>query len=414
MIIKIPYGQESIPLEILDENVGEVVTPKKVEIGNEKEIIKNALKNPINSHSFEDFLKNAKTLLFIINDATRPTPTAKILKVLYPEIKNKELKFVIACGSHRSPTNEEKKRILGELYDKYKENIFVHEAKKFEEMMYIGKSSRGTEIYINKIIDSIDKLIIINSVEPHYFAGYTGGRKSFVPGISYYETIKENHKNALEIGSRTLSLKENPVHEDMEEIAKIIIKTLGKEVFAINIVLDADHKIYYMACGDIFKTFYECCKKANQIYAVKIKNKADIVVTVAPYPMDIDLYQSQKALENGKLALNDNGIIILVSKCRMGIGNPEFVNLLKSKDSPKKVFDVISKGYKLGWHKAGKIAELAMRANIWAVTDLDDDVLNSIFIKPFHSIQEAVNKAILEKKAKVLFLMNGSITVPRL
>lgn len=415
MIIEIPYGKESVRLNIKEENVAEIVRPKKVKIGNENEIITNALENPVKAPPFQTFLKGVKSLLIIVNDATRPTPTAKILKILYPKIRDLEIKFIVACGSHRPPTEEEKQGIFGELFLEIKDNILIHEAKKFEEMKYIGKSSRGTEIYINKIVESVDKIIVINSVEPHYFAGYTGGRKSFVPGISYYETIKQNHKNALKIKSRTLGLIGNPVHEDMEEITKIIIKNLNKEVFALNVVLDAEHKIYSLASGDIFESFYESTKSADEIFAVKIEKKADIVLTVAPFPMDIDLYQSQKALENGKLALNDNGIIILVSKCRMGIGNPEFVKVLKSKETPEGVFDVISKGYKLGWHKAGKIAEIAIRANIWAVTDLDDASLDSIFIKPFHHIQQAVDAAIKEKEGgKVLFLMNGSITVPRL
>ena len=413
MLIEIPYGQESVQVEIKEDKIAEIVRPKKVKIGDENQVIKQALKNPINSAPFELFLKEADSLLIIVNDATRPTPTAKILKILYPKIKDKNLKFIVACGSHRPPTEEEMQKLFGNLYLEIKENIFIHESKKFEEMKYIGKSSQGTEIYINNIIAYVDKIIIINSVESHYFAGYTGGRKSFIPGISYYETIKQNHKNALKIESRTLGLIGNPVHEDMEEITNIILRTLEKEVFALNVVLDSKHKIYSLASGDIHKSFYEATKKANEIYAMKINKKADIVVTVAPYPMDINLYQSQKALENGKLALNDKGIIILVSKCRMGIGNDEFVKLLKSRDTPEGVFEVISKDYKLGWHKAGKIAEIAMRANIWTVTDLDDELLMSIFIKPYHNIQDAINDAIKEKdNAKILFLMNGSLTVP--
>ncbi len=415
MKIEIPYGLDSICFNIDEKNIAEIVRPKKVEIGDENKIIRNALNNPIESVIFEKFIEDAKSLLFIVNDGTRPTPTAKIIKNIYPSIKDKNFKFIVACGTHRPPTEEEKKVIFGDLYDEIKNNIFIHESKKFENMRYIGKSTRNTEIYLNKIVDSVDKIIIINSVEPHYFAGYTGGRKSFIPGISYYDTIKQNHKNALKVESRTLFLDGNPVHEDMEEIVKIIIKTIEKEVFAMNVVLDAQHKIYSLSCGDIFKTFYESTKKADEIYAVKIKEKADIVITVAPYPMDIDLYQSQKSLENGKLALNDGGIIILVSKCRMGIGNDEFVKILSSRDTPEGVLELISKGYKLGWHKAGKIAEIAQRANIWAVTDLKDEQLNDIFIKPFHEIQNAVDSALLEKNgSKVLILMNGSITVPKL
>ena len=130
--------------------------------------------------------------------------------------------------------------------------------------------------------------------------------------------------------------------------------------------------------------------------------------------MDVDLYQSQRALDNGKLALTRGGILILVSKCRTGIGERSFFELLSSSENPGDALERIDKGYKLGYHKAAKMAEISTWADVWGVTDLKDEDLKSIFITPFDSVSSAINEAIKRKgeDAKILFLMEGSITIP--
>jgi nickel-dependent lactate racemase len=149
---------------------------------------------------------------------------------------------------------------------------------------------------------------------------------------------------------------------------------------------------------------------------VKVDSKADIVITVAPYPMDIDLYQSQKALETAKLALNNGGTIILVSKCRTGVGHDSFVQLMSSYDTPEKTLDHIKDTYVIGYHKAAKMAEIALWAEMKALTSIEDDIIKSIFMEPIHDLQEEVDKLIQEKgeDTKILILTNGSITVPML
>ncbi len=406
----IPYGREEIFVEINENNIGEIVYPNEVVITDEEKTLLKALKEPFGSQGFDEFLSNAQNILFLVNDATRPTPTEKILKIIYPKIKDKDIKFLVATGAHRAPTEEEYFEIFGEFYEKFKTKIFAHDAKN-DQMVFLGKSKNGTEMYVNKLAADARKIVIISSVEPHYFAGYTGGRKSFLPGVASYKTIEQNHKLALKSSARALNLKGNPVHEDMEDAIKTI---KDKEIFSIMTVLNRDEKIYAATAGDITESLNAAIEKAHQVFSVEIKEKADIVVAVAPYPMDIDLYQSQKALDNGKLALNDNGILILVSKCRMGIGSETFVKLLSSCRDPQEALDKIEKEYKLGYHKSAKIAEIARWAEMWAVTSLEDDVLKSVFMRPFHNLQEAIDAALAEKgDEKILFLMNASLTVPR-
>jgi nickel-dependent lactate racemase len=412
MRIRIPYGKEKADVEVEETKIAGIIEPNVVSVSNETETIRKGIEQPINSRSFDEFITDAVNLLFIVNDYTRPTPTAKILEVIYPKIKDKNAKFIIATGIHRAPTDEEFKFIFGNYHDLLKDRIYVHGARSDEDMVYLGVSSSGTEMYVNKMGIEAHKLVTIGSVEPHYFAGYTGGRKSFLPGIASFETIEQNHKHALSPGARTLVLNGNPVHEDMVDALKTIE---GKEIFSIQTVLDGRKRIYHCTSGHIHDSFLTAIEKAHEVYCVDIKERMDIVVGVAGYPSDVDLYQSQKALDNGKLALKKGGILMLVSECRSGIGEEAYFNLLASSKTPQETLQKIEQGYKLGYHKAAKMAEIATWAEIWGVTGLADNDMKQAFIKPFHEIQEALDRAIEKKgeKAKIIFLMDASLTVPK-
>lgn len=413
MEVKVPYGKdESFKIEVNDSQLTGVFNPNKVEKVDQDAAIDEALNNPFDSESFEKFMDTDERVVFIVNDGTRPTPTAKVLSHIYPKIKDKNIYFIIATGVHRAPTEEEYNFIFGEdIYqDLKKDRIHCHDCRE-DEMEFLGKSSNGTEMYINKIVADADKVVPISSIEPHYFAGYTGGRKSFLPGVASYETISQNHYLALQDSARALALDGNPVHEDMMD-AMHVLKDIN--VFAIEMVLDSDHEIYAVTTGNLSKSFYAGIDKAKEVYGVQIPHKADIVISVAPYPMDVDLYQSQKALDNGKLALNKDGILILVAKCRTGIGPKPFYNLLSSEKDAQAVLDKIHSSWKLGYHKAAKMAQIDTWAQTWAVTDLTDEEMENVHFKPFHDLKTAYAAAVAEKgaDASVIVLPAGSMTVP--
>lgn len=394
-----------------EENIKEIIYPNKVEQKDPNKVINHILDNPIGMESFDEFLVKNKDILFVVNDGTRPTPTASILKILNKRMDLTKSKYIIATGIHNTPTEEEYSYIFGDLYDELKSRIIVHDGMKGEDLVYKGHTKIGTEMWINKNVYEAGSLIPIGSVEPHYFGGFTGGRKFLLPGLAGYKTIEQNHRLVLKDGVETLKLKGNPVHEDFIDV----LKTLkGKPIFSIQTVLNREKCLYAATAGDINESFYAAIKFAKEVFCVSIKEKTYIVVTVAPYPMDVDLYQSLKATDYGKLALKENGILILVSKCRKGIGPSKFYELLSSSNSLKEVFDVVNKEYKLGYHIAAKIAELNSWAKMWGVTELEDEVMRKAFIRPFISIQKAIDEAINEKgeSAKIIFLMDGSITVP--
>ncbi len=160
-------------------------------IPDQSRVIADAIHLPVNSQSFDVFLADAGRVLVIVNDATRPTPTAKVLDTIFEPLSKTDFRFIIATGVHRGPSEEEFVQIFGKYYPQIKDRIIVHDAKKDEDLVYLGDSTNGTPMYVNKAGVEADRIIIISSVEPHYFAGYTGGRKSFLPGIAGYKTVEK-------------------------------------------------------------------------------------------------------------------------------------------------------------------------------------------------------------------------------
>jgi len=411
MRLEIPYGDGKELVELPDENVEEVVYPKDVPTPDKASVVLNAVRNPMKSRPLKEFLEGGKEILVIVNDATRPTPSGKIIKTIWKKLEGKNVKYLVANGMHREPTEEEYRYIFGEMWEKVKPYVYSHDSKA-SPTVTLGVSKNGTVLKLNKMVADADRIIPISSVEPHYFAGYTGGRKTFLPGVSAYETIEQNHKLALSMDAQALRLDGNPVNEDMEDAMRAL---KNKPIFAIQVVLNKHHGTCAAYAGDLREAFRKATKKADEVFVVPIKRKADIVVAVTAFPYDIDLYQSQKALDNSKYAVKDGGVIILVSACRDGVGPPNFLNLLASASTPKDALEKIAHEYKLGYHKAAKMAEIGLSCSMLAVTKLDPDVARKAHLTPVNSLQEAIDRSLrdLGPKAKVTFIMDAVITVPK-
>jgi len=411
MRISLPYGDGHQELEIAGDRVAGVLTPNEVEIPDPDTCIREAMDHPVGAGSLEQFLADARDVLVLVNDATRPTPTAAVLDVIADMLAGANASFMVATGAHRAPTEAEYRQIFSDAhYERFRDRIHAHDAFDDRNMVLLGTSKNGTEMRVNRLGAEAHKILIISSVEPHYFAGYTGGRKSFLPGIAAYSTIEQNHKLALSPKARALHLDDNPVHQDMVDA----LATVDNEVFTINTVLDKEHRVYACVAGDIHQSFARAIHLADEVFGARVAEKADVVVSVVKAPGDINLYQSQKGIDNAKHAVKDGGIIILVSQCREGAGATSFMDLLSSADSPQDAVRRIDDGYVLGYHKAAKMAEISLYADTWAVTSMDPQVMEDIFIRPFGHVQEAVDVALEERgpKARVLILMDGGMTVP--
>jgi nickel-dependent lactate racemase len=407
MKLDIYYNGFNEGVQIPDSCQVEVVEPKVVKrTASEDDLIRGAIGNPIDAKPLKEFIDENESFLVIVNDHARPTPTPKILKHVMPLLRGKRFGFIVACGTHGPPSEDDLRNlILGEFYDELREDLTIHDAKT-ADFVNLGKTSKGTSIDINKIINEYQAFIPINSIEPHYFAGFTGGRKSFLPGISAYESIEENHSMALLEESKIMALKGNPLHEDFEEATRIILE--DRPTFAINVVLDGEHNIVGAFSGEIFKQLYEGAKLAEEIYSPVAETTPDVLVSVVHSPLDQNLYQAQKGFESCLLAVKPGGILILVASCYDGIGPDDYTEMLQSGSSPEDLaakFEEIKVNYQLGWHKVGSIPPFLIDKDLWMVTKLEQDSLDRMFIKGFKTAQEAIDAAIAKKGPNINFLV---------
>ena len=412
MRLGIPYLDRELELDIPKENLLAVAEPNEAmgEARTPGELVRNAVARPIGGPPIATFLAVSRRLLVIVNDATRPTPTSAILDAVGDELEARDARFLVATGAHRGPTEDEYRQILGRHYERFRSRIEAHDARDRANLVDLGRTRNGTPILLNRALLDADHVVATGSVEPHYFAGYTGGRKAFLPGVAGFETVEANHKLALDPRARALALADNPVSQDMDDALKL----LTAHVFSIMTVLDKRQGLADCFAGDIRASFASAVEKANAIFAVRLPATADIVISVAKHPMDIDLYQAQKAIDNGSLALADGGVLILVASCRDGVGDRAYIELLGSSSGPAEAMARIKEGYRLGYHKAAKIAQVASRASMRAISELDAATLEKAFIAKRGSLQGALDEALAEKGpgARVTVLLDGTVTVP--
>lgn len=410
MKLHIKYNKSSIEIYVDDTRIAGIVAPKEIEKRDSDSLIRNAIRNPVDGPSLSTFFDDINRPLCIVNDTDRATPTAKILHQIQCEIGRLDFDFLVATGSHPAPSELDFETIFGDLLPDVRNRIHIHDSRNSEEMVCIGTTSRGTSVFLNKKVMDADRLIVIGTVEPHYFAGFTGGRKSFLPGTAGYESIEQNHKLALEPGVDVMALEGNPVHEDMSEAAGLLH---GKSIFSIQTVMAGHDRITEVFAGSLDASFRAGVEAARKIFAVCVQNKADIVVAVAEPPLDKNLYQAHKAIENVRPVLKPDGILILVAACSEGIGSDGFARLLSASRSPDDVIRSIRASYKLGHHKAARIAGLVKTARIWAVTELSEEILRPLFIEKKEHLQSALNEAVrLKPEGRILIVHGASVAAP--
>lgn len=421
MRIDVPWSTTTTPVEVEDGRVAGVLSANVGKAGDPEGILRAAVVAP--GVAFETFLAGARSpLLVVVNDATRPTPSSEVLRVLRPALEawlavgDRKLDFIVATGTHRVALPEELDKIFGAgLARAHAARIHSHDAKAEDELVNMGRTARGTEILVNRLLAEAGSVVVINSVEPHYFAGYTGGRKSLFPGIAGYETVWANHKLSMQPGSELLLLEGNPVHEDLME--QLAVGIAGKQVYSIQLVLDGEHHIGFAAAGGLEATWGQAIAVADRQFVLEIDRPYEVVVAVAPHPMDCNFYQTNKAIQSGALALAPGGVLIAVSECPFGLGeNQTLFDMLSASESPGHALARVNvEEYRLGVQQAARIAAILERGEIWAVTSLRDKDVRAMFMTPYGSVQEAVGAALAQKggEAQVLFMMEASITVPR-
>ncbi len=405
MEVDIPYGHAGMKLEVNVDTPVHVVSPR--DAPSDESCIAESLTRPRGFPDLASFLSARKRILVVVNDHTRPTATATVLKELL--LNGKHVITIVATGAHRAPSESELKHLIGASRPPYGGEVTVHDSRDDSKLRLLGRTSRGTEVLVNRNVFDADGIIAVGSVEPHYYAGFTGGRKFLLPGLAAFKSIEMNHSLALDERSTILRLDGNPVHEDFMEALEMFHRY--DDIFSIQLVLNRNHEVCYTASGHIVRSFMEAVERAKEVYVAPVEEKADIVVAVATPPMDLDLYQAHKAIENVRLALNDQGVLILVSPCPDGIGPRGFYDLLASGGD---VFSTIKSGYRLGYHKAAKLVQLQEKAKLMAVTNLSPDTLKKINITPCKDVQSALDDAtrLKGKDSRILIVLDGCLTVP--
>lgn len=413
MKLEFGIGSAVQTVEVKDENLMDVLMANEVEkdLTDEAEVIR-SLNNPIGSKKLRDIVKKGEKIAIITSDITRPVPTYRIMPALLDElyaggIDKKDITLVFALGSHRNHTKEEWKKLAGERAA----NEIRFEDSNMGDFVHIGFTANGTPVDINKTVADADRKICLGNVEYHYFAGYSGGAKAIMPGVSTRDAIQKNHSLMVDERACAGNLSDNPLRKDIEEAADMV----GVD-FIVNVVLDEHKHIVHAASGDVTFAHREACSYLDKMYLKKIPERADIViVSQGGAPKDLNLYQTQKALDNAKHAVKKGGIVILVGSCKEGLGEKTFEEWMTAAQTPESLIERIGKEFKLGGHKAAAIAMVLKNADIYLVSELEPEFVKTIFMKPFATVEDAYNaaKAKLGENATVLAMPYGGSTLPR-
>lgn len=412
MKLSIGFGHKPQEVEIEDSLIMGILEPNEIQLGlTGEEEVKRSLKNPIGTGRLSQIVKKGEKVVIVTSDITRPLPSYKIIPSILDElyevgVSPEDITVVFALGSHRPHTQEEIIQLVGERV--YKEVKCIDSDA--NDSVSMGITKGGTPVDVFRVVAEADRRICIGNIEYHYFAGYSGGAKAIMPGVSTPAAIQANHRNMVLDDAKVGRLISNPVRDDLNEAIQYCPID-----FIVNVVLNEKKEIIFSVAGDYIKAHRVGCEFLDKIYKKQLQEKADIViVSQGGAPKDINLYQTQKALANAEHAVKDGGIIILVGSCKEGFGSKIFEEWMTEADSPDDIIARIREKFVLGGHKAAAIALVQKKAKIFMVSEMDADIVKSIFMEPYTSVQEAYNDAIKElgQDVKVLVMPYGGSTLP--
>ncbi|HUU44195.1 MAG TPA: lactate racemase domain-containing protein, partial [Acidobacteriota bacterium] len=360
------YGGRDIPLSIPDGVALDVVGRRDAGDINERAILREALAAPLGAPDIATFLKGARAPLVIVNDHTRSTPTGLMLTPLLPALSAcPGWRVIVATGLHRGPSPDELRRMFGDVLDSVADRLLVHNAR--DSAVLTAAESVDGPIQLNRVVFESDRIVILTSVEPHFFAGYTGGRKSFIPGLSGADTIQQSHAGAMFPIATPLVIEGNPVRRFIQDNTGMVA---AARIWVLQAVLDRQDRIAAAFAGDIDKTFTPACRAARNYYAVPIDGTYDIVLSAIHPPLDENLYQAQKGWEHSLTGVRDGGALIIAAACHGGIGSPFYAALGTQYPDPTLWSALEAKPYTMGLHKLVRTARANARVRLMAATDM--------------------------------------------
>jgi len=389
MEVKLAYSEAELQVKIPPEADVDIFTPR-IEDTN-RPAIPDEADDGDDLHAF----LSCEPLLLVVNDGHRNTPTSKILGFL-DRIDHSLLdraEFLIATGAHDAPAREHLTRIFGPYYDRVHPRLTHHDSRDYAAMTSIGVDSIGGEVFINSRVLEAAGIFVIGSVEPHYFAGFTGGRKSFFPGLCDFATIERNHNLANSLDAAPLRLDGNPVAEHMVELMTMLD---SDKIFAAQAVCNSQGQMVDLCVGPHESAFCEATRSARKLFVHPIDDPYDVVISEMLPPLDRNLYQAQKALENTQMAVVDGGAVIVVSACKEGIGSRYFFDLAAGWDRKN---NIPSDGVvAFGSHKLSRVNAISTRIDIRLYSELPDTSARRVFYEPLDNISKFLEERMKGKQ----------------
>ena len=412
------YGTGVQTVEVPEKNLMAVLESNPIDHARRgADAVDYALANPIGAEKLGVLAKKAgmdkpgKKLVIITSDISRPLPSFDVVPSVLRELNeagvpDENITVVFGLGSHRHHTEEEKRHLVG---DAVYEKVRCVDSDP-EDCVRMGVTKAGTPVDITRTVAEADFKVCLGNIEFHYFAGYSGGAKAIMPGVSTPEAIQCNHRMMVSDMAVAGRLEGNPIREDIEEAGAIC----GVD-FIVNAVLDEHKKIVYAVAGDVTQAHRVGCQYLDRMYRKPIPHRADIVlVSQGGAPKDANLYQTQKALDNAKHAVKKGGTIIVIGACNEGLGSAKFEEWLTQSPSAHSMVERIGRDFQLGGHKAAAIGMVLENARIDLVSEMDDEFVRSIFLTPKPSAQAAFDDAMQEygENAAVIAMPYGGATLP--
>jgi lactate racemase len=412
--ISMKYGKESFKFNFEHKNIKIINSSYPIEIRKEEEILREAIERPIDSPRLKDMVKPDDDICIIIPDITRLWQKPSVyLPYVVKEleeagIEDGNIHFICALGTHRKQTVEEHRLIVGEeLYNRFK--VIDHDSRDEAILQYVGTTSFGTEVFINKFALQCKHIILTGGIVFHDLAGFGGGRKGILPGISGYHTVMQHHSLSLNpngSGSnskvRSAQLEGNPFNDDMMEAAKFV-----KPSFLFNVILDSEGNFTAAVAGNYITAHRKGCEILKSIDSSSIKEKAEVVIaSCGGYPKDIDLYQASKALSNAVEAVKEGGTIILIAECIEGIGHEDMKHIFYNFKNNWEREQEVRRGYTIARFFAFIICEMAAKYNLVLVASMESDALECCSITITSTLEEAINfTEEVVKNANLIYLM---------
>lgn len=418
--VSFPYGKEQIEHQFKDEELIGVLESSINHYNPNKsgyELVREAMENPIGSKRLCELARGKENIVIIASDHTRPVPSKIIIPLMLDEIRqgNKDAKItiLIATGCHRGTTREELIYKFGEEIVK-NEKIYIHDCDEEEMLVNIGALPSGGECVINKIASDADLLVSEGFIEPHFFAGFSGGRKSLLPGVCARRTVLANHCSEFiaHKNSRTGILEGNPMHNDMLWAAK-----RAKLCYIVNVVLNDKKEVIFATAGDLEQAHKKGTDFLSSLCLAKAR-EADIAITTnGGYPLDQNVYQAVKGMTAAEATVKKDGVIIILAKSNDGIGGDHFYHQLADEPDINKTMDIFLKrerGQTVPdqW-QTQVLLRVLMHASVIYVSEMDDEIIKKMHMTPAHSIDEAlcIARKILNKENPTIVAIPDGVSV---